>query len=196
MAHSTMLHVRVDDEIKTQASEALAAMGLSVSDAVRILLKNAIKENDLLMQKMGQGVQTLENRMFLNENLWRTQINRALQEYQLRGLAALLDASEEVNNKLIEVNNKNVAETVKRISEAAGKPGVDLALLRQTVQLTDQLIKEDRERSIENRKRLQEASRMADEIDESMNTKHDSLEVLRRHLAMQEQDIDDDDSNI
>ncbi len=27
MAHSTMLHVRVDDEIKTQASEALAAMG-------------------------------------------------------------------------------------------------------------------------------------------------------------------------
>ena len=28
MAHSSMLHVRVDDEIKTQASEALAAMGL------------------------------------------------------------------------------------------------------------------------------------------------------------------------
>ena len=35
---STMLHVRVDEETKTQASEALAAMGLSVSDAVRILL--------------------------------------------------------------------------------------------------------------------------------------------------------------
>ena len=34
MAHSTMLHVRVDDEIKSQASEALATMGLSVSDAV------------------------------------------------------------------------------------------------------------------------------------------------------------------
>ncbi|MFZ9678299.1 MAG: type II toxin-antitoxin system RelB/DinJ family antitoxin [Quisquiliibacterium sp.] len=39
MAHSKMLHVRVDEEIKAQASEALAAMGLSVSDAVRILLK-------------------------------------------------------------------------------------------------------------------------------------------------------------
>lgn len=35
---STMLHVRVDEETKTQAGEALAAMGLSVSDAVRILL--------------------------------------------------------------------------------------------------------------------------------------------------------------
>lgn len=34
MTRSTMLHVRVDDEIKAQASEALAAMGLSVSDAV------------------------------------------------------------------------------------------------------------------------------------------------------------------
>lgn len=44
MAHSTMLHVRVDDEIKAQASEALAAMGLSVSDAVRILLKRVVND--------------------------------------------------------------------------------------------------------------------------------------------------------
>ena len=36
-AHSSMLHVRVDDELKAKASEALAAMGLSVSDAVRLL---------------------------------------------------------------------------------------------------------------------------------------------------------------
>jgi DNA-damage-inducible protein J len=41
-ARSSMLHVRVDDEIKAQASEALAAMGLSVSDAVRILLKRVV----------------------------------------------------------------------------------------------------------------------------------------------------------
>lgn len=44
MTRSTMLHVRVDDEIKTQASEALAAMGLSVSDAVRILLKRVVND--------------------------------------------------------------------------------------------------------------------------------------------------------
>lgn len=44
MPHTTMLHVRVDDEIKTQASEALAAMGLSVSDAVRILLKRVVND--------------------------------------------------------------------------------------------------------------------------------------------------------
>ena len=44
MAHSAMLHVRVDDEIKTQATEALASMCLSVSDAVRILLKRVISD--------------------------------------------------------------------------------------------------------------------------------------------------------
>ncbi len=44
MAHSKMLHVRVDEEIKAQASEALAAMGLSVSDAVRILLKRVVND--------------------------------------------------------------------------------------------------------------------------------------------------------
>lgn len=44
MSHSSMLHVRVDDDIKTQASEALAAMGLSVSDAVRILLKRVVDD--------------------------------------------------------------------------------------------------------------------------------------------------------
>ncbi len=44
MAHSTMLHVRVDDEIKAQATEALASIGLSVSDAVRILLKRVVND--------------------------------------------------------------------------------------------------------------------------------------------------------
>ncbi len=41
-AQSSMLHVRVDDETKAQATEALAAMGLSVSDAVRLLLHRVV----------------------------------------------------------------------------------------------------------------------------------------------------------
>jgi len=44
VAQSSMLHIRVDDETKAQASEALAAMGLSVSDAVRILLKRVVND--------------------------------------------------------------------------------------------------------------------------------------------------------
>jgi len=50
MAHSTMLHVRVDDEIKAQASEALEAMGLSVSDAVRILLQRVVNDQEFPLE--------------------------------------------------------------------------------------------------------------------------------------------------
>lgn len=58
MAHSTMLHVRVDDEIKTQAAEALAAMGLSVSDAVRILLKRVVNDQAFPLELKVPNAQT------------------------------------------------------------------------------------------------------------------------------------------
>ena len=35
--HSTMLHVRMDSELKREAIQALAAMGLTASEAVRLL---------------------------------------------------------------------------------------------------------------------------------------------------------------
>jgi DNA-damage-inducible protein J len=44
MTSSTMIHVRVDNEVKAQATEALEAMGLSVSDAVRLFLKRVVAE--------------------------------------------------------------------------------------------------------------------------------------------------------
>ncbi len=42
MAATTMIHVRVDEHIKAQATETLAAMGLSVSDAVRQVLPEGL----------------------------------------------------------------------------------------------------------------------------------------------------------
>jgi hypothetical protein len=36
MATTTMVHVRVDENIKAQAAKALASMGLTISDAIRI----------------------------------------------------------------------------------------------------------------------------------------------------------------
>ena len=44
---TSMLHVRVDDKLKTAAAEKLARLGLSVSDAVRILLTRVVKEGAL-----------------------------------------------------------------------------------------------------------------------------------------------------
>lgn len=46
-AHTSMLHVRVDDRLKAQATEKLARVGLTVSDAVRILLTRVAKEGGL-----------------------------------------------------------------------------------------------------------------------------------------------------
>jgi DNA-damage-inducible protein J len=39
-----MLHVRVEDSIKAQATQALDAMGLSMSDAVRLFLRRIVVE--------------------------------------------------------------------------------------------------------------------------------------------------------
>lgn len=47
MAHTSMLHIRVDDKLKADASEKLASFGLTVSDAVRILLTRVTKEGGL-----------------------------------------------------------------------------------------------------------------------------------------------------
>ena len=47
MATTTMVHVRVDEQIKAQATETLAAMGLSVSDAVRVFLMRVVAEQQM-----------------------------------------------------------------------------------------------------------------------------------------------------
>lgn len=44
MATSAIVHVRVDEDIKQQATKTLAAMGLTVSDAVRVFLKRVAIE--------------------------------------------------------------------------------------------------------------------------------------------------------
>lgn len=46
-AHTSMLHVRVDDQLKAQAADSLAGVGLTLSDAVRILLTRVAAEGGL-----------------------------------------------------------------------------------------------------------------------------------------------------
>lgn len=47
MATTTMVHVRVDEQLKADATEALNAMGLSVSDAVRVFLMRVVAEKQM-----------------------------------------------------------------------------------------------------------------------------------------------------
>jgi DNA-damage-inducible protein J len=44
---TTMVHVRIDEKVKEDAAKTLAAMGMSVSDAVRMLLVRVAAEKAL-----------------------------------------------------------------------------------------------------------------------------------------------------
>ncbi len=47
MAETTMVHVRVDEKVKVNASATLASMGMSISDAVRMMLVRVAAEKAL-----------------------------------------------------------------------------------------------------------------------------------------------------
>ncbi len=47
MAATEMVHIRIDRRVKAQAAKALASMGLSISDAVRVLLTRVAAEKAL-----------------------------------------------------------------------------------------------------------------------------------------------------
>jgi DNA-damage-inducible protein J len=53
-----MVHVRIDESIKAQATEALSAMGLSVSDAVRLLLHRVVADQAFPLELKVPNAQT------------------------------------------------------------------------------------------------------------------------------------------
>lgn len=58
MAQTSMLHVRVNDDVKAQATETLAAVGLSVSDAVRLFLKRVVNDQAFPLELKVPNVET------------------------------------------------------------------------------------------------------------------------------------------
>ena len=56
--HTSMLHIRVDDDIKEQATEALTAMGLSMSDAVRLFLRRVVIDQAFPLELKVPNAQT------------------------------------------------------------------------------------------------------------------------------------------
>lgn len=58
-SQTSMLHVRIDDETKLQAQQALKAMGLSVSDAVRIFLTRVVAEQAIPFDVRVPNAQTV-----------------------------------------------------------------------------------------------------------------------------------------
>lgn len=59
MSQNQLVQARVNGEIKAQATAALADMGLTVSDAVRILLTRVAKEKGMPLALMQPNATTL-----------------------------------------------------------------------------------------------------------------------------------------
>lgn len=55
MAATALVQTRIDPEIKDKAAEVLDAMGLTVSDAVRILLTRTAREGALPIELVAPG---------------------------------------------------------------------------------------------------------------------------------------------
>lgn len=60
MAATTMVHVRVDENIKAQATQTLASMGLTVSDAVRVFLTRVVTDQELPFALKAPNAQSLQ----------------------------------------------------------------------------------------------------------------------------------------
>ena len=46
-ATNTMVHVRLDESLKAEATETLSSMGLTVSDAIRVFLTRVVADQEL-----------------------------------------------------------------------------------------------------------------------------------------------------
>ena len=61
MASSTMIHVRIDEQIKKKAAKTLEAMGLSLSDAVRVFLVRVVAEKQIPFSLKVPNAETLSS---------------------------------------------------------------------------------------------------------------------------------------
>jgi DNA-damage-inducible protein J len=92
MTGKTMVHVRVDENVKTQAAKTLAAMGLSISDAVRVFLTKVAAEKQLPFPLKVPNAET-RAAMAETENIIRTRANHFNEPKEL------FDALEEETGK-------------------------------------------------------------------------------------------------
>ncbi len=61
MANSTMIHDRIDEEIKKKAAKTLYDMGLSLSDAVRVFLVRVVAEKQMPFSLKVPNAETLSS---------------------------------------------------------------------------------------------------------------------------------------
>ena len=76
MMATSMLHVRIDDDLKAKAVQALDAIGLSMADAVRLLFHRIVAEQAFPLELKVPNAETLaameESRQMMREGKARS----------------------------------------------------------------------------------------------------------------------------
>jgi DNA-damage-inducible protein J len=60
MAHNAIVQARIDSDVKEEASTVLEAMGLTISDAVRLMLTRVAREKALPFEPLIPNEETIE----------------------------------------------------------------------------------------------------------------------------------------
>ncbi len=68
-AQTAMLHTRIDEELKTDATAVLDSMGLSVSDAIRLLLRRIVNDQAFPLELKVPNAKTREAMLEADEML-------------------------------------------------------------------------------------------------------------------------------
>ena len=71
--HSSMLHVRMDSKLKSRATEALSAMGLTASEAVRLLFHRIAVDQAFPLELKVPNARTSEAMAEIDEMVNRRQ---------------------------------------------------------------------------------------------------------------------------
>ena len=64
---SKVLHIRLDEDIKKEAADTLASMGLTVSEAVRVFLTQVVAQKQIPFEIKAPNAETLEAMNEANE---------------------------------------------------------------------------------------------------------------------------------
>jgi DNA-damage-inducible protein J len=75
---NTMVHIRIDEKTRQQATKTLSAMGLSVSDAVRMLLVRVAAEKALPFEVRVPNAVTVKAMRAANRGLGKRSESEAL----------------------------------------------------------------------------------------------------------------------
>jgi len=75
MASGTMIHVRINEQVKKEATETLLSMGLSVSDAVRVFLLRVIAEKQMPFALKVPNAELIHNLKKTSDQWWKRVLN-------------------------------------------------------------------------------------------------------------------------